>query len=243
MNRHLEAARGRLEKLVRQRFQQDTAFDQADIRVRVRAGSAYLAGRVVSLRQKRLAGEMAARVEGVGTVVNELRVAAMVHVDDDTLRDRIFRAFAANRRVNVATIMMEVARGTVYLRGFAKSMPELCACEEEAGATPGVERVVSRIGLRTERPRSESEVARDILDGLTGCLGLDPEAVQVTVEDGVVRLSGVVADQRTKSTAEEIACWTPSVREVVNALNVVPHDRTSNPSALDERRATIAAGP
>ena len=243
MNRHLEATRGRLETLVRQRFQQDTAFDQADIRVRVRGGSAYLAGLVVSLRQKRLAGEMAARVEGVGTVVNKLRVASMVNVDDDTLRDRIFRAFAANRRVNVATIMVEVTRGTVYLRGIAKSMPELCACEEEAGATPGVERVVSRIGLTTERPGSESEVAREILDGLAECLGLSPEAVQVTVDGGVVRLSGVVADQRTKSTAEAIACWTPSVKEVVNALTVVPHNRSSDPSAVDERQATIAAAP
>ncbi len=233
----------RLEKLLQQQIKRQAEFDQADIAVRVQGRVAYITGCVGGLRHKRLAGEMAAHFEGIGTVVNMLRVAPMVHVDDDKLREHILEAFAGNWRVNETSVLVEVGHGVVHLRGVAKSMAELCACEEEAGSTPGVDRVVSHLQLRSERPRTEREVGQDILDGLTECLGLSPGAVHVTSYDGVFRLSGVVANDRVKSAAEAIACWTPSVTEVVNDLAVIPLNHTPKPSDARDQRTTMAAEP
>ncbi|MEE8517951.1 MAG: BON domain-containing protein [Dehalococcoidia bacterium] len=242
MNTRLETEEGRLEKLLMERIGQHPGFDQASITVRVRGRAAYLTGCVGGLRQKRLAGEMAAQVEGNLAVVNMLRIAPSVQVDDATIREHLLEAFASNWRVDEASLLVEVSNGIVHLRGVAKSMAEQCACEEEAGATPGVERVVSHIQLVTESPKSESDVARDLIEGLVECLGIRSGAVHVRFQDGALRLSGTVSSQHTKAAAEEMACWTPSVREVVNDLEVIPLNHTSEASGSAEQQASMGAG-
>jgi osmotically-inducible protein OsmY len=65
------------------------------------------------------------------------------------------------------------------------------------------------------------QVAGEILQSFSLCLGLNLAEVTVDFCDGVVHLRGTVPTEYMKEAAEELAAWTPSVASVINELRVL----------------------
>lgn len=210
-----------LEQLVLDRLKEHGLLDIAQLEVRVRQGVAYIKGVVPNLRQKRLAGEIAGKVDGVRDVVNMLRIAPSPIVGDDSLRRHISRALARNSMIDETKVSVEVINGVVHLSGFASTAAEKRLAEDEAWAAPGIRDIVNNIEVLTSAPKSDVQTADEILLGLSACLGLDQSDVTVELRDGVVHLRGIVPSGYLKSAAEELARWTPSVVDVVNELAVL----------------------
>ncbi|RLC94517.1 MAG: hypothetical protein DRI39_02640 [Chloroflexi bacterium] len=215
------AANPSLEEFVLTCLREQGGLDVANLEVRVRHHIAYLEGSVPNLRQKRLAGETAAQVEGIRGVVNRLRIAPSPLVDDESLKRRVIRALARNPKLEAGKVSADVINGVVHLGGFVSTAAEKRLAEEEVWAAPGVRHVINRIDVLSQEIKSELQIAGQILQGLSQCLGLDLSKVTVEVVDGTAHLKGVVPNDYLRSAAEELTRWTPSIGEVVNELQVL----------------------
>lgn len=71
-------------------------------------------------------------------------------------------------------------------------------------------------------PTMEEKTKQGLVDRLVGDDRVDASAVEVTVEDGTVVLSGTVPHLHAYQAAEEDALATPGVKQVVNLLQSPP---------------------
>jgi len=203
------------------RLREHGLLEIADLEVRVRQGTAYIEGSVPNLKQKKLAGELASRVEGIREVVNMLRIMPLPVVDDESLKQHLKRALVRNPRIDHTKLSVEVINGVVYLGGFASTAAEKHLAEHEAWATPGVRDIINKIEVLSASPKSEMQIVGEIMEGLSYCLGLDLAKITVDFQDGTIRLRGTVPSAYLKEAAEELASWTPSVNSVSNELEVL----------------------
>jgi osmotically-inducible protein OsmY len=68
--------------------------------------------------------------------------------------------------------------------------------------------------------RSDERIREDVGDALESHPEIDASDVELMVEDGVVTLSGIIADARARTLAEKAAAAVSGVRSVVNRLRV-----------------------
>ncbi len=209
------------ERLLLERLGEHGLLQTAGIAVRVRDGVAYISGSVPNCSKKRLAAGIAREVEGVSDVVNTLRIAPMIVVDDDSLGRHLRQAFNRSRRIDGATVSVSVAHGLVRLVGFVATAAERCTVEDEVWATPGVRALSNELEVVCAAPRTDIQIVSDLLDALSKCLCLDLSAVEVRCRDCAVHLGGQVVSEDMRSAVEEAARWTPSVTHVANDLRVV----------------------
>ena len=90
-----------------------------------------------------------------------------------------------------------------------------------AGTEPLVG-IVTRADLVRAFARSDADIAREVRDDvLLHTLWIEPDAVEVTVDDGVVRLSGTVEN---KETAEMLPRFVQRVPGVVSVESEVAYE-------------------
>lgn len=79
------------------------------------------------------------------------------------------------------------------------------------------------------RVKGASESLQEVVDNPSG-------TIEVSVEDGVVALSGEVISLSHKRLAGLLAWWTPGCRDVVNGLKVVPSEQDDDDEVADALR-------
>ena len=238
VNGQLESRNRDPERFILERLRERGVLDTEELGLRVREQVACIEGSVTNLVQKRLIGEIVSQVEGVEQVVNMLRIAPMALVADDILEKRLLRALAGNPELNQAKVSVEVANGFVQLGGLVRTAREKCVAEDEAWAISGVRGVANEFEVLSAMTKSDGQIVEEVLQGLSRCLGINVSKVEVEFLDSVLHLRGSVQSEALRSAAEEVACWTPSVHEVVNNLEVVRSDDASEESGLVESPAT-----
>ena len=93
--------------------------------------------------------------------------------------------------------------------------------------------IVSRADLVKSLARNDKQIADDIRDGLH-VLGDDVfEDLEVSVRDGVARLTGLADRKTTREIAAKIAARTPGVVEVVDRLRFEWDDSKARVAAVD----------
>ncbi|WP_187299195.1 BON domain-containing protein [Nitrospira moscoviensis] len=136
---------------------------------------------------------------------------------DKEINRMVERELRANTLVEAEDIDVRVKNGRVTLTGTAQTPTEKNHAYFSAWV-PGVTSVRNDIQVRRQEPLSDKELQRAI----TYAYGLDPRIVhsrpKVKVRDGVVTLSGTVADDDAKNAAEEIAMQFEGVSDVKNRL-------------------------
>lgn len=216
--RDFDTANGETEQAVFDHLRQHGLFDAGRVDVRVRHGTAYLTGTVPGHKERGTAGEVSGQTERIRQVVNKLRVVPLPVVSDDGLAERIRRALATSPRLSGTEVSIKVIDGVVHLGGSVKNMAEKCLVENEVWAVAGTRNVVNGLEVPSATSRSGAEVAGEIMEALSLCLGLDSSKVSVDFQGGKVRLGGTVPNSHLKSAAEEMVRWMPQVSDVVNEL-------------------------
>lgn len=126
--------------------------------------------------------------------------------------------------------LRDVARDAMKLGGrcvgVARDWFEEKRDEFKAGRAAGTAAGVTAHGYRGVGPRGyrrdDARVREDVCDALTDSDTLDASDITVTVQDGVVRLSGSVPHRMMKRLAEDLAEDCSGVHDVENALRVGP---------------------
>lgn len=130
----------------------------------------------------------------------------------------------------------------VYLRGrtlvlegtVERLATKRVAARVAAEALAGTD-IEDRVRVRTRRLRQPALVVKHVIDSLTQDPYLDERSIEVSMEDGVVTLSGRVPSLAAKRLAGVLTWWVPGVEDVRNRLAVVPPEEDSD----DEIREAV----
>lgn len=129
-----------------------------DIKVRVAGNDVTLTGLVPGQGEKELAGEIAKGVEGVGRVINNIKVEKTVQrshkptftqtVDDATTTAAVKSKLLMNSSTNGLDIHVKTVNGIVTLTGAVKSKTEKQLASKLAENTEGVTKVKNHLTIR-----------------------------------------------------------------------------------------------
>jgi osmotically-inducible protein OsmY len=140
-------------------------------------------------------------------------------ITDETTTEAVKTNLLLDLAVPSHLIDVSTHLGVVELSGYVDNLLAKQRAVELARATRSVRSVVDRIQVRPIK-RADADIRRDV----EAALKLDPVAeayeVQVSVDTGVVTLSGEVQSWQEKMLAEDLAKSIKGVREIRNELKI-----------------------
>jgi hyperosmotically inducible protein len=140
---------------------------------------------------------------------------------DISIRDDVLKELDFDPQVNSARVGVSVEGGVVTLTGHVGSYPEKCEAVLAARRVKGVYAIANEIEVRfpEERQIADDEIARRAADVLRWDSMLPP-TVKVTVQHGLVMLSGRVEWYYQRLVAEENVRKLSGVKGIVNNITV-----------------------
>ena len=202
---------------------QDTRINASDISVKVSYGQVTLDGSVYSNYGKRIAGQDARNVVGVGWVTNNL-FARVDKREDWAVRDDVKFDLDTDAITEGFDIGVTVKDGVVTLTGNVHNWYERYHAEEVASRVKGVKNVINQITVYrpTTNTHPDAVVANNIKEGLKHNWAVSnvSDQINVNVKNGVAILTGEVDTWAQYRQAAEVAFNTEGVWKVDNRLTV-----------------------
>ena len=187
----------------------------------VNDGVATLTGTVDNLPAKQAALDNARAVIGVQRAVDRLQVKA-TKIGDATIKAAMTRSILDEPGLEEGEVTASVSKGRVTLRGRVDSVDERRRAVDAASAIAGVIALDERIEIeRTAATKTDDELETSIERQIFWSPYVDANQVDVSVSDGVARLTGDVDSWFEKEQAEENAMQAGAFR-VDNRLRVAP---------------------
>jgi osmotically-inducible protein OsmY len=199
----------------------DIRVDETKIDVNTKDGVVTLKGSVPSHFQKTDAQAIASRIKGVTDVVNRLKVEVPLPVSDEEIVRDIQSALARDALIEETQVGVSANRGIVTLTGTVTAYDDKTEVEDMAWRTRGVVDVVNEVKVISPITRSDKEMEAEVRNDILRNVRLTPTQIEVSVEGGVVTLSGTVDSYIKRNLAEGAVLWTPGVADVVNNINVI----------------------
>jgi hyperosmotically inducible protein len=146
------------------------------------------------------------------------------HVDDATLTARVKAALVDDQATKAPQIKVETQDGVVQLSGFVDSEEIKQAALTRASSVTGVQEVRDGLSVRESdrTPRQAADdtvIAAKVKADLADNEGIESASdVHVTVNNGIVQLSGFVATVDEKTRAADIASNVSGVKDVRNEI-------------------------
>jgi osmotically-inducible protein OsmY len=146
------------------------------------------------------------------------------------LRDDILDELAYEPIVDPAHIGVTADQNVVTLTGHVGSYAQKLAALSAVRRVKGVHGIADEIEVRapSDAKMSDDEIASRAINVLSWDSVVPSEAIQVTVRDGLVTLTGKVHWYYQKSSAERDVRNLSGVRSMVNNIEVEPHAKADN---------------
>ena len=146
------------------------------------------------------------------------------------LRDDILDELAYEPIVDPAHIGVAVDQDVVTLTGHVGSYAQKLAALSAVRRVKGVHGIADEIEVRysSGEKTSDDEIASRAINVLSWDSVVPSNAIQVTVRDGLVTLTGKVDWYYQKSSAERDVRKLSGVRSVVNNIEIEPHAKAEN---------------
>ncbi len=248
----------RTDNEIRQDIQSAFLFDPAtesyEVTANVNNGKVKLTGTVQSWQEKQLAQKVAMGVKGVKKVENDIDISYKINRSDNEIKKDIKRRLETDVWVDDALIDVKVDDGVVKLSGTVGSASEKYRAYSDAWVT-GVMSVNSdklkvqwweRDKMRRKDNyllKSDEEIAEAVKDAFLfdpRVLSFNPE---VSVDNGIVTLTGVVKNLKAKRSAGRDAKNTLGVISVKNHLRVRPETNLTDEQIARNIRSSLRWDP
>jgi osmotically-inducible protein OsmY len=140
--------------------------------------------------------------------------------------------------IDETDIAAKVNQGVVTLTGFVRTLKEHCAAERAVKRVSGVRALANDLCVRAadDAGHTDPELARAAAAAMERELPHSAHIIRIVVENGVVRLEGVVPHQYQKEYAQNALSSVPGIVSVRNLLEV-----QGAPSASDIREQIATA--
>jgi osmotically-inducible protein OsmY len=175
-------------------------------------GIVTLSGTVDDLLARDRAANVAKAVRGVRGVVNTLDVRPSGRTDA-SIRDDVERALVNDPATESYEIDLRVDDGVVTLLGAVDSWQERDLASTVVKQVRGVRAVRNRIDVIYPHERPDDEIESDVEQRLRWDARLEGGLIDVEVDDGTVRLTGMVGSAAAKSLAHNLS-WVTGVSDV-----------------------------
>ncbi len=158
-------------------------------------------------------------------------------IDQDLWRD-VVEELRWSPEIDETDIAVKVNEGVVALTGFVRTLEEHAAAERAVKRVTGVRAIANDLRIRAAEGtgHTDPELARAAAAAIERELPHSAQMIRIVVENGVVRLEGVVSRQYQKEYAQEALAGVPGVVSVRNLLKV-----EGVPSAADIREQITTA--
>lgn len=209
-----------IERSVTEALSYDPRVAPFKTEVSVTGGIVTLRGTVGNLAAKRAAEEDAMNTIGVWRVRNHLKVRPVGKLEDSEIARRIRTALGDAASVTRSEIDVAVLDGKAFLMGTVNAAAERLHAQRVAERTRGVVDLENLIEVRqTSETKSDLELRQDVKSELWWSPFVEEDDISVSVEDGVVTLSGKVGHWPEHQVAEQNA-REAGARGVRNRLEV-----------------------
>jgi osmotically-inducible protein OsmY len=166
---------------------------------------------------------------------------------DLQLRTDVAEELAFDPRITNKDIAIAVNDGVVTLTGRVPTFIQRLYAERAAKRVFGVRGIVENltVELSGHHVRNDTDIAHAAIHSLDWSVLIPKDSLQVTINDGVLKLSGTVDWQYQKDAAFNEVRGILGVRDVINQIAVKPHvtpgDIRSEIEQEFRRTATIDA--
>jgi len=199
----------------------DNRVDASDIGVHVNDGHVVLSGTVPSSLERDIAADKALRVVGVESVDNQLEIQPPPREPEPTdkeLENQIQAALSEFPGTCEGQVQVEVKSRLATLAGSLDTLWLKVQVERVVSEVGGVSGVRNDLDVLPPRPVPDQEIAKAIRDALERSESIEGETIEVTVEKGVIILSGSVSNDSASQIAENAAINTVGGRNLRNRL-------------------------
>jgi osmotically-inducible protein OsmY len=201
----------------------DANVDETEVGVQVHDGIVTLTGNINAYPKKFAARNAAHRVHGVLDVVDDLRVkipTAWERSDED-LAKAVRNALKWDVLVPDDRITSTVSSGTVTLQGSVDTWNQRADAEQAVHRLTGVRSVVNQVAVAGKLV--EAGKIKQLIEGaLERQAEREAKLIVVSVQDGVVTLTGSVRSSGERNAIERAAGFAPGIRRVDNRTTVNP---------------------
>lgn len=218
------------------RLQSDLWVTDDLIRVEVQDGKVTLTGVVGSVSQRNCA-ELDSWVPGIRNVdVRQLEVDARTVDQSRRQREvktpRFGETVAAVRdalkydpRIRADGIEVSLEAGVIRLMGQVNTLAAKRAAEKNAERTRSVARVDNQLVVIATSKEQETKAAAAVRGALARDIYVSDGDIEVTVNDGVAKLSGTINSRTGQQRAETIAESVSGITSVDNQLKVADNSK------------------
>jgi osmotically-inducible protein OsmY len=211
------ASRILMDPLITSAVEDELLMDKAvrldGIDVWTREGIVTLSGTVDNILAKGRAERIAETIKGVRAVVNTIRVVPPLARLDWEIRNDVRDALFSDPATDSYQLKVTVENNTVTLSGSVDSWQEKELAEQVAKGVKGVMAVNNEITVDYKKKRPDSEIESEIEQRLRWDVLVDDGLIDVKVDDGEARLTGIVGSAAEKRVATADA-WVIGVKSV-----------------------------
>lgn len=203
----------------------DTRIDAGSIAVEVEDTRVKLTGKVVDYANRRIAESDAAIVPGVTDVDNHLVVEFPEDMElpsDNEIRSNVRRSLRWDSTIDDGGIKVSVDNGVVMLDGSVPSYWQKFKAQDLAGNVKGVIDVDNDLSIAPLKNYADDLIKEEVTAEIGRNLKDNGTMVDVTVDNGIVTLSGRVPDLSSYRAAENISYYVRGVINVNNQLYIQP---------------------
>lgn len=201
----------------------DSSVNSNDVHVSVEGGTVYLKGSVPNYVAKIAAERDACQVEGVIHVESFLEVAfppAQTLPADHEINNTIENILMWNSKIDSENIHVDTDDNVVTLSGYVGSFWEKHLAADIAVSTNGVLEVKNELVVRPSKTIIDLDIERDIRSAFQRSSLINEKNIGVSVDSGIVHLSGNAVNYPVKLQARDIAMYTAGVVDVVDDIKV-----------------------
>ena len=205
----------RIQKDVVDELEWDNRLLAADVEVGVDDGTVTLSGSVSSHFARQAAVDDAWHVPGVVEVIDMLGVRCPDVPEsptDELIRSNIANVLAWNPDIDVVDIIIFVTAGVVTLEGTVDAYWKKSLAESLVLGLRGVVSIENRLAIVPTSEISDREIAEAVVNALKRRRHVDPDCIDVTVQEGLITLSGTVPDLAAEESAFDAARYTAVAR-------------------------------
>ncbi len=201
----------------------DNRIDASKVTVTVENGIVALAGEVPSYADLADARAAIYRVAGVVDVLDSLVISYAEPPGlpaDSEIEEHANNIIVWDSAVDEANVKALVEAGFVILEGIVDAHWKKWYLEEKITGIRGVLGIENKLGAVPTKEVADEILAKDVIGALERDVLVDAEDVTVTVENGVVTLSGAVPNWGVRLSAWYDASRTAGVISIENNLKV-----------------------
>lgn len=190
----------------------------ANVTATVKAGTAYLEGRVEILAAEEGAKEIAAQVPGVKEVISYINFEqGDFHTDDASVTNAVETELSRSTTVSARDVETSTCHGIVTLKGTVDTPAQKEAAVKIAAQVPGVKNINNYLNTRHGSGDSDYMLTNEIRNEL-GNHGLG--GVRCFVVDRTAFLEGAVGSPDQKEKAEEVVGSFEGIEGINNDIQI-----------------------